>query len=254
MDTNPYAFAQDGDRGGHYDVLSRAACLLVLRSTFMKTLLALCGLCAAPAFAGPLIDLSVDSSRPAANDMVRATVYSEANGSNPGDLARKVNQEIAEALKQAKAKSGITVKSGQQTTYPVYGQGRRIETWRMRSELILESRDAAAMSELVGQLQQMRLAVGELSQMPSPETRQKVQDEVLKDALQAFQARAALIGQQFGKSWKIKTMSIQQGAQGPMPKVYMARAAMMADAAPAPIEAGESQLTTSISGQIELAD
>lgn len=220
----------------------------------MKKLLALCGLCAAPAFAGPLIDLSVEASRPASNDMLRATVYSEANGSNPADLARKVNQDIAEALKQAKAKHGISVKSGQQTTYPVYSQGRKIETWRMRSELILESRDAAAMSELVGQLQTMRLALADLAQMPSPETRQKVQDEVLKDALRTFRERAALIGEQFGKSWKIKTMSIQQGGHGPVPKVFMARAAMMAEAAPAPMEAGESQLTTSISGQIELAD
>ncbi len=215
----------------------------------------LSALCASlPAVAGTTVDLSVEASRPAANDMLRASVYSEASGANPGDLARKVNQDISEALKVIRARAGVTVKSGQQSTYPVYGQGRKIESWRMRSELILESRDQGAMSELVGQLQQMRLALGDLSQMPAPETRRKVEDEAMRAALDAFRQRAAVVGEQLGKSWKIKHLSINQGGSGPVPMFRMARAAMMADAAPAPIEAGESQVTTSISGQIELAD
>ena len=112
-----------------------------------------------PVCAGTLIDLSADASRPAANDQVRAVVYSEANGLNPAEVSRRVSQEIAEALKVIKAKSGVSVKSGQQTTYPVYGKEQKIEGWRMRSELILESKDLAAISELLGKLQQMKLAV-----------------------------------------------------------------------------------------------
>ena len=58
------------------------------------------------ASAGTTIDLTADASRPATNDMVRATLYAEASGSNPAELARRVNQEIAEALKTIKAKAG----------------------------------------------------------------------------------------------------------------------------------------------------
>lgn len=221
----------------------------------MKKWLSLACLAVSPAFAGTLVDLSVDASRPAVNDLLRASVYSEANGANPAEVARKVNQEIAEALKLIKTRSTVSVKSGQQSTYPVYTRERKIESWRMRSELLIESRDPAAVSELIGQLQQMRLALGDLSQTPSPETRRKVQDETLADAIGAFKEKAALVGQQFGKSWKIKQMSIQQGGLSPMPiPVFKAARAMMADAAPAPMEAGETQLTTTISGQIELAD
>ena len=36
--------------------------------------------------------------------------------------------------------------------------------------------------------------------------------------------------------------------------MFRAAKAMMAEAAPMPIEAGDSQVTTSVSGQIELAD
>jgi uncharacterized protein YggE len=51
-------------------------------------------------------------------------------------------------------------------------------------------------------------------------------------------------------------MSIQQaGQQMPVMAMRAGRAAMMAaDAAPAPLETGESTLSVNINGQIELAD
>lgn len=212
-------------------------------------------LAAATAQAGALVDLSAQASRPAANDMVRASVFSEASGKSPAELAQRVNTDVAEALKLIRSKPGISVKSGQQSTYPVYGQAQKIDGWRMRSELVLESKDQGGVSELLGKLQQMRLAVGEVSLLPSPETRRKVEDEATREAIRAFQSRAALIAEQLGKSWKIKQLNVQQGGGMPMPMMRAARGVMMAaEAAPAPLEAGESLVTTNVSGQIELAD
>ena len=223
----------------------------------MKRLTVLLAGCFAGAIAhaGTLVDLSAEASRPAANDMVRASVFSEASGNNPAELARRVNTDIAEALKVIRAKTGVSVKSGHQATYPVYGQAQKIDGWRMRSELVIESKDTGAVSELLGKLQQMRLAVGALSQMPSPETRRQVEDEAMREAIRAFQSRAAVVAEQLGKGWKIKQLNIQQGGGMPMPMMRASRGAMLAaEAAPAPLEAGESLLTTNISGQIELAD
>ncbi|WP_374328282.1 SIMPL domain-containing protein [Azonexus sp.] len=224
----------------------------------MKTLFpriaafALLGVSAAQA--GTTVDLAAEASRPAVNDQVQAVVYVEARGANPALLARQVNQEIAGALQLIRGKAGVQAKSGNQSTYPVYGREQKIEGWQMRSELVLESRDLAAVSELLGELQQRKLAVGQVSQMPSPETRRKVEDEATRDAIRAFQARAEVIAAALGKSWKIKQLAVsQQGGPQPMP-VFRATKAMLADAAPAPLEAGESQLTTTVSGQIELAD
>lgn len=221
-----------------------------------KTLLVLlAGSFAAASQAGALIDLAAEAGRPAANDMVRASVYSEASGSNPADLARQVNGNIGEALKLIREKKGVTVKSGNQSTYPIYTQSRKIDGWRMRSELLIESRDFGAVSELLGRLQQMRLAVGDITQMPSPETRRQVEDEAMREAIRAFQNRAAVVAEQLGKGWKIKQMHINQGGGSPVPIMRGARAAMLAaDAAPAPIEAGESTITTHVTGQIELED
>lgn len=223
----------------------------------MKNLFALltCTLLAVAAQAGTTIDLAADASLPAANDMVSATVYAEASGSNPAELARRVNQEIAEALKLIKSQPAISAKSGQQHTYPVYGQNQKIDNWRMRSEIILESKDQAGVSELLGKLQQMRLAVGNLLQQPSPATRLAAEDAATRAAIRAFQERAKLVAEVFGKPYRIKQLNVQQsGANPPMPMFRASRAAMKAEAEPLPIEAGESLVTTTISGQIELAD
>ena len=213
-------------------------------------------LLASAAQAGPLIELSAEASRPAANDLLRASVYAEASGSNPAELARKINQDIAEALKLIRSHAAVSVKTGQQSTYPVYGQNQKVESWRVRSELLLESKDQATMSELLGKLQALHLAVGHLNQLPSPATRAAAEDEATRDAIRAFRTRAGLIAEQFGKPYRIKQLSIQQQGSHPPPvPVFRAAKAMMAaEAAPMPIEAGDSQVTTSISGQIELAD
>lgn len=207
------------------------------------------------AFAGPTIDLSAEASLPAANDLVRAVVYAEANGRDPAELALRVNQEISEALRLIKSKPAITVKSGNQHTYPVYGNTRRIESWRMHSELMLESKDVTGLSELLGQLQKMKLALGDVSQSPSDSTRLAVEEAAMRDALKAFERRAGIIAATLGKSYRIKQLSVQQGGNHPpVMAMRVAAVAMMADAAPAPVDAGESQLTVSIRGQIELAD
>ncbi|MCL2525235.1 MAG: SIMPL domain-containing protein [Betaproteobacteria bacterium] len=205
------------------------------------------------AHAGTEIELSAEASRPATNDLLRAGVYAEASGGNAAELARRVNQDIAEALKLIRNTPAVAVKSGPQNTYPVYNQEQKLESWRIRSELLLETKDVAALSELLGKLQAQRLALGHLNQLPSPATRAAAEEGATRAAIDAFRARAALIADQFGKPYQIKQLTLRaQGATPPMPRMQAAGAKM--SAAPMPIEAGESQVTVSVSGRIELAD
>ena len=219
-----------------------------------KTLLASLALAGANlAHAGPTVELSAEASRPAANDLVRATLYSEAAGANPGDLGRKVNGEIAEALRVIKNQNEVTGKTGNVQTYPIYGKSRGIESWRMHSEIHLESRNTAAISELIGKLQG-RLALAGVQMMPSEATRRQAEDEATRDAIAAYHSRAKVIADALGKPYRIKQLSVGQSS----PVVPMLRAAkglmQAAEAAPLPMEAGESLVTVSVSGQIELAD
>lgn len=200
---------------------------------------------------GTLIELSAEAGSAAANDLARATLFAEGSDANPGELARRINSAIAAALQTIKAHPGVKARSGSTHTYPNYGKGgNRIESWRMRSELLLETRDMAALSELLGKLQ-ANLGVASIALAPAPETRAKAEEQATLDAIAAFQARARLVAGAMGTPFRIRQMTIQ--GSGRPPGIPIMRAAMMAEAA-APIEAGESTVNVSVSGQIELLD
>ncbi len=201
---------------------------------------------------GTLIDFSVEASRSAMNDMARAMVFAEASGANPSELAKRVNSAIDDALKITRTFPKIKTQSSGMSTFPSYNKDGRISGWRMRSELDLETLDMAALSELLGRLQET-LAVGQLSLLPSPETQKKCEEAAMLEALAAFQAKAALVAGALKKTYRIRQLNIG-GAGRPMERPMMMRASNMAamEAAPAPIEAGESRVSVTISGQIEL--
>lgn len=199
----------------------------------------------------PVVELSAEASRPAANDQIEALLSAEAAGSNLGDLSRQINAQIADALKVAKSYPAVKVQSSNTSTYPVYSKSGKIDSWRMRSDIALESANTAAMSELLGKLQGS-LGVSRLGMKPSPETRKKAENDAMLDAIAAFKARAKVVADALGKSYQIKQLSVATGGRVAEPMFRMAAKSAMVEAAPMPIEAGESEVTATVSGQIEL--
>ena len=219
---------------------------------FFFSLLAV--LLASPAWATPtLIDLSAEASRPAANDLARATVFAEASGATPGELANRIKGLMTEGLKIAKGYATVKMQSSGTSTYPVYAKGGKIESWRMRSELTLESSDTAALSELLGKLQ-ASLGVSSLAMLPAPETRKNAENEAMLDAVNAFKSRAKLLADTLGKSYRIKQLSVNSSGRTPVMPMMRASASFAADAAPMPMEGGDSQVTVNVTGQIELLE
>lgn len=201
-------------------------------------------------FAGPQIDLSAESSRSAPNDLARATAYAEATGPSAADLARSINAQIAQGLQLTKKYPALNVRSGNNQTTPIYGKNRHIEGWRVRSELIIESRDLQAVSEALGKLQG-QLNVEQLMLLPAPDTRKKAEDAAIVDAITAFLERAKLVADALGRPFRILRLAVhaQQRPIGPV-----MRAAALAESGPMPVEAGEAQVGVSVSGQIELEE
>lgn len=203
-------------------------------------------------FALTTVELSSEASRPAMNDVVHATVAAEATGAAPAELSRQINGLIADALKKAQKYPNVKAKSAGTHTYPVYSKGGKIDSWRMRSELSLEASDNAAISELLGTLQ-LSLGVSSLSLSPSAETRKKAENEALLDAIAAFNTRAKMIADALGKPYRIKQLSVNSSGQTIQPMFRAAAKSMMSEAsAPMPLESGETRISVTVSGQIEL--
>ena len=222
--------------------------------TALRLIVALAALLSLPTFASETamrVELSAEASHPAANDLAQASVYAELSGSTIADLSRQINTQIGDALKITKAYPGIKTQSGTISTYPNYSKLGKIESWRMRSELTLESSDTAALSELLGKLQST-LAISHIAMQPSPETRKKAENEAVLEALSAFKARAKLIADALGKPYQIKQLSVNTSGRAVYATYRAAPKTILAEANAIPLEAGESQVSANVSGQIEV--
>lgn len=201
------------------------------------------------AAAGTLVDFRVEVQRKVPNDLGRAVLYVELSGPDSGDVARRVKARLAEGLALAKAQRGVAVHSGGTQTWPVYAKsGGAIEAWRMRSEIVLESAEAAALSAAVGQLQKT-MAVARIGFQPAPETRRAAEDAAELEAIQRFRDKAERVAAAFRQSYRIRRMTLSAaGGQPPMPMLRMASA----EGAAMPLEAGDSMVMVAVDGQIEL--
>jgi len=196
------------------------------------------------------IHFQVERSRPVDNDRMQAVLSVTAEDDNAARLADQINRTMDWALKTAKARPKVEVRSGGYRTYPVYDKDK-IRRWRATQELLLESADFAELGSLIGQLQE-RLPVASMSFLVSPARRAAVEDDLIAQALDAFRQRAELVRKQLAaKGYRIVDAAINTGGEQPVP---MMRAAAMeaASVAPPAVEAGISTLTVTVSGLIEL--
>jgi predicted secreted protein len=196
------------------------------------------------------VSFSVQVGRETQNDLASAVMAVEKENADPAALAQDVNRTMAAALKQAKAQSGVTVRSGNYRSYPVQQDGR-IVRWHAEQELILESGDAAKLHGLLGALQEKLLLRG-LNYTVSPEQSSKLEEGLTADALDAFKARATLIAERLGaKGYDIVQLNLDGAAQPPMP--MMRTMAMRAEAAlPVAGEPGTSRITSGVQAVIRL--
>jgi predicted secreted protein len=198
------------------------------------------------------IHFQVERNRPIDNDRMHAVLSLTAEDDNAARLADQVNRTMDGALKTAKARPKIEVRTGSYRTYPVYDKNK-IRRWRATQELLLEGSDFTELGNLIGQLQE-RLQVDSINFSVSPARRAAVEDELIAQALDAFKQRAELVRKQFvTKGYRLVNVSINTGGGQPVPLMRgMAMEAMEKSVAPPAIEAGTSILSVSVGGVIEL--
>lgn len=202
--------------------------------------------------------LSAEARRDIDNDLMTATLFVEQSDQEPAKLADLINRRINDALQLGKNFNSVKLRTSGRNTYPLYNQKNQAEGWRSRAELELESRDFAAASELIGQLQ-ATLQLSGVGFSVAADTRDKVQDELIAEAIAGFRRRADIIAQGFGlHSWK--TVQVNIGANDrhpPMPMYKTARAAAsfgagQEEVAAPDLSAGSSQISVTVTGTVEM--
>jgi predicted secreted protein len=198
------------------------------------------------------VALTAEAETEVDNDRIEALLFAEQEGPDPAKLADAVNREMDWALRQLKDAAGIDASTPAYQTFPVYQQGR-ITGWRVRQTLKLESADVPAMSAVLGKLQ-ARLGLQGVSFVLSPAQRQAVEEDLIKQALARFTARAGMVAKELGRGgYRLVSMQVNSGGQSPRPQLAMMRAESLAVAAPR-LEGGSSTVQVTVSGTIQLKD
>lgn len=196
------------------------------------------------------IRFQVERSRPVENDRMQAVLSLTAEDDNAARLADQINRSMDAALKTAKARVKVEVRTGSYRTYPVYNK-EKIQRWRATQELLLEGSDFAELGSLIGQLQE-RLQVTSINFSVSAERRRVMEDELIAQALNAFKQRAELVRKQLAaQGYRIVDVSINTGGGQPVP-MMRGLAMEAASVAPPALEAGTSTLSVNVGGVIEL--
>lgn len=204
------------------------------------------------------VSLRAEVSQEVAHDLMQVTLYTEAQDADPAKLANQITERINAALSQATQVKGVNVSQGSRNSYPVYeDKGQKISAWRERSEIRLESSDFSSLSKLTGEMLGS-LSMGGMSFSISEPLRKKHEDALLRQAIEAFNARAKLTTEALGgKSFKLVNLNLDGGGFYPQMPRFAARAEDSAGFAKAmgsapQVEAGSSRVSMNASGVIEV--
>lgn len=199
-----------------------------------------------------LVSLSETASREVPNEIMFVTMQASHRAGSPSASANEVNKRMQWAISIVKKHDELKYETGQYNTYPMYRK-ERIGEWNSSQQLSIESKDVTLLSKVVGELQE-QLQMQNMSFKPSKETQEKIEDELVVEAIKKFQSRAKLIQKAMkGKDYQVVNMDVNtQGGHSPI--AYRAQAYEMSSAkmaAPA-VEQGSSELSVSVNGQVQI--
>jgi predicted secreted protein len=211
---------------------------------------------AAPANAGTLLMMTGTAEIELPNDEAVANFFFEAQDADLTKAQALVNQRVGDgtaALKRADPKAQIET-SGY-GSFPVYGSGNRnIVGWRVRQGVTFRTDNVANLPKAVAAAQSL-LSLGGIDFRLSRAAREKVEAQLIQQAIANFNTRVAAAAQTLGvpaNRVRVEELSFGSREGGPIPMA--ARMATMAsDAVPAPtFEAGRSLERMTVSGKARL--
>ncbi len=199
-----------------------------------------------------LVSLAVSAQEEVDNDLLVIRLFTEQEGREQAPLADTVNQTMAWALAAAKQVKSVKAQTLDYQTYPVHNE-QQLVGWRVRQSLRLESADKAALTSLLGTLQQ-KLAIESLGYEVSREIRETVEARLIEVAIKRFTSRAQNIAKAFGRTtYTIVNVNIDAHGNQPQPIPYAgSMRAMKSDVANPSIETGQQALEVGVSGTVEL--
>lgn len=212
-------------------------------------------LAADPPAPSGVVALTASASVEVTRDLMAVTLSATREGTDASTVQSALKQALDAALLEARAaaKPGqIDVRTGNFSMNPRYSPKGQLNGWQGTAELVIEGRDLTGIGQLAGRIQSMTVA--RVSQGLSREQREKAESGVTTQAIARYRAQAAEVTKQFGyASYSVREVSVNGNEQG-VPEPMMMRAKVFAAAAdaPLPVEAGQTSVTVTVSGTVQM--
>ena len=203
-----------------------------------------------------VVTLDVSATADVPTDTLTVTLFAEEQGPDPGQLAARINARLEDALAKARKEPKVDARSGNYQTSPSYDRANQITGWRIRADIVLESRDFKTVAALAGALQPA-LKLWSMTFSLSRGAREAAEAALLTEALAKFQEKARAIAKGFNfPGYVLGQIAVRGEGSAPPPVAYRSVAmSAMADAAPAPpvpVEGGKNAVTVHVSGSVVL--
>lgn len=198
-----------------------------------------------------IFHLNANAQREIPNDLMQVTLSVQHQDLSANKASNKVNKDMKWALQLLQNHKGIKFQTANYSTNPIYKKSR-IDAWSARQNLQLSSEDFDKLSDIIGRLQE-RLSVNQMNFTAKPSTRDRVQNELISEALKAYKNKAKIVQQSMSASaYDIIEISINPSHQQPVYRERMMMSMAKAESAPVAVQSGNSNVSVTVSGRIQL--
>lgn len=206
----------------------------------------------------PVLNLEAQAYTEVEQDTVIITLQASSQSSEQSLVTKALSETVSVVLQDAKKQDKVKVSSGNYYVRPQHSKDGKITGWQGQSQLLFESTDIPAASELAAKYQD-KMPVENVRFTVSKKARFEAEKQLMIDAVDAFNQRAQTMVMALNYSgFEIKDMQLgSSGAMYRSPKAYSENSLMgmaSSDSSSLPIESGTEDITLSLSGAIYLLD
>ncbi|MBN2646447.1 MAG: SIMPL domain-containing protein [Thiotrichales bacterium] len=204
--------------------------------------------------AGHRIHFQVSEQLKAENDLLKLSFVSLQEGKSSQNVIEQINQQMHQALQSLEnlglSKDQLLHQTGNYQIQPISNKQGQITHWRGQQSLEIEIFDLALSSQVLGALQNT-LVYQNLQFALSDRKRAALSQQLLNQALKAYQTQAAEIAEAFkANHYRLEQTSVEPARAQPLVRMnmaYEAAAPMMADVA---LASGSSDVMITVRGTL----
>ena len=205
-----------------------------------------------------VIAFNVEAERQIERDLMQVNLFYQSEGKNLSGLNKTVNARLNKAIDIAKQYPAVAIQGNTRNTMVRYdGKGKQ-SGWLARVELILESKDSQALSDVINALDDT-LAIENISASVSDEKLTHVENELTQAVLEKFKNKALLIQNTLQmKNYRVMDLNISAANEHNYARVYYeptAKSALTLSESASnavPLENGKETVRMRVEGRIEL--